>query len=264
MGLLALENVFSVLEPWLLGRAIDGLIAREYLGLAVFLVAANVALAIAIIRRRYDTRVFGRIFAENALEAVERENAATRAVGQVTARVSFVKEFTDFFEVMFPAAIASVAALVGAVLMLAAISPLVCAATVAVALLIGSIFWLSRGRMETLNAALNDEMERQVEVLDTRESPRVSAHLSSLVRWRVLLSDIEARNFGAAFAFTILLTAFAAWVLIAVEDNSEGQVFAALTYVLQFSQSVIVLPYTYQEFVRTREIGRRLGGGASN
>ncbi len=83
------------------------------------------------------------------------------------------------------------------------------------------------------------------------------------MRWRVLLSDIEARNFGAAFAFTILLTAFAAWVLIVVEDNTEGQVFAALTYVLQFSQSVVVLPYTYQEFVRTREIGRRLGGDAS-
>lgn len=263
MGLLALENVFSVLEPWLLGRAIDGLIAREYLGLAVFLFASNVALAIAIVRRRYDTRVFGRIFAENALEAVERENAVSRAVGQVTARISFVKEFTDFFEMMFPAAVTSAAALVGAVVMLAFISPLLSAATVAAALAIGAIFWLSRGRMESLNTSLNDELEQQVEVLDTRESPRVSLHLSSLVRWRVLLSDIEARNFGAAFAFTILLTAFAAWVLIVVEDNTEGQVFAALTYVLQFSQSVVVLPYTYQEFVRTREIGRRLGGDAS-
>jgi len=262
MGLLAIENLFSVLEPWLLGRAIDGLIAREYLGLAVFLAASNAALGIAIVRRRYDTRVYGRIFAENALEAVERDHASGREAGQVTARVSFVKEFADFFELMLPAAVASAAALAGAVLMLAVISPMLCAATVASALAIGAIFWFSRGRMEILNSSLNDEMERQVAVLATREAPRVAAHLSSLVRWRVLLSDIEARNFGAAFAFTILLTAAAAWILIVVEDNTEGQVFAALTYVLQFSQSVIVLPYTYQEFVRTREIAARLGTGA--
>ncbi len=90
-------------------------------------------------------------------------------MGQVTARISFVKEFTDFFEMMFPAAVTSAAALVGAVVMLAFISPLLSAATVAAALAIGAIFWLSRGRMESLNTSLNDELEQQVEVLDTRE-----------------------------------------------------------------------------------------------
>lgn len=262
MGLLAIENLFSVVEPWLLGRAIDGLIARQYSALVIFLVAANLALAIAVLRRRYDTRTFGRIFRENALEAVERENAAGSAVGLVTARITFVREFTDFFEIMMPAAVTSAAALAGAVLMLGFISPLLCAATVAAALAVGAVFWLSRGRLRSLNASMNDELERQVDVLGTRDVSRAGEHLSSLVRWRILLSDLEARNFGAAFAFTILLTAIAAWILIVVEDNTAGQVFAALTYVLQFSQSVIVLPYTYQEFVRTREIGARLGGGA--
>ena len=256
--LLAFENVFTVLEPFLLGRVIDGLIARDYANLWIFLAAALTALAIGVLRRVYDTRVYGRIYRETATETVARENEAGRAVTQVVARVNFVKEFADFFEQMLPAALMSAIMLVGAVIMMAVLSPLLCIATLGVTVLVAAIFLLSRRRLTFLNAQFNDEMERQVDVLVTRDATQVGAHFSSLVRWRIALSDLEARNFGGVFLLTFLLTALAAFIMIVVEDKTEGQVFAALTYVLQFSQSVIILPYTYQQYIRTNEISARL------
>ena len=52
--------------------------------------------------------------------------------------------------------------------------------------------------------------------------------------------------------------------MIGVERESEGQVFAAITYVIQFSQSVTVLPYAFQQFVRTSEISGRLSASAES
>lgn len=259
--LLAAENVLNVLEPYLLGRAIDGLIAGSYSGLFVFLGLAGAALAIGIARRMYDTRLYGRIYREAAVETIERENAGNASVAQMSARAGFVQEFTDFFEIYFPAALMSGFTLAGSVVMLGVISFRLLAATLLAGLLAGLVFYFSRTRIRSLNASLNDEMEKQVDVLTSRDSAQTRRHFSSIVSWRILLSDLEARNFGAVFAYTILLTALAAYILIAVEDATEGEVFAALTYVLQFSQAVIVLPYTYQQFIRTSEISARLAAG---
>ncbi len=256
--LLGVENVFTVLEPWLLGRAIDGLIARDYTNLCVLIGASLAALGVGVARRLYDTRAYGRIYRETASAMVEQESAAEKPVSQIVARASFVQEFADFFEQMVPAALVSALTLVGAVVMMAVLSPLLCAATIAVAALIAGIFLLSRQRMMALNTHLNDEMERQVEVLTQRNRATTITHFSSIVRWRIALSDLEARNFGGVFFLTITLTAVAAVIMIVVEEKSEGQIFAALTYVLQFSEALVILPYTYQQYVRTSEISARL------
>ncbi|HRO04194.1 MAG TPA: ABC transporter six-transmembrane domain-containing protein [Terricaulis sp.] len=262
LALLALENIFAVLEPWLLGRALDGLIAGDFTALGIFLIAAIGALGVGVGRRLYDTRAYGRIFRESAGEVAGREFEANAPTAQTAARVQFVQEFTDFFELMLPAALVSVFMLFGSVVMLSIISPRLGAVTALVAVLICAIFFFSRGRIEKLNSAFNDEAERQVEILTNRDAQAFGAHLFSLVRWRIRLSDLEARNFGGVFLLTFSLTAAAAWILIRLEEKSVGDTFAALAYVLQFSQAVVVLPYTYQQFIRTQEIGARISKGA--
>lgn len=258
--LLAAENLLNVLEPYILGKAIDGLIAGSHRGLFIFISLAGLALSIGTARRLYDTRLYGRIYRETAAETVDRECAADAPVARMAARAGFVYEFTQFFELYLPAALMSAFTLAGSVAMLGIISPRLLAATLAAGAVAALTFYFSRNRIHLLNASLNDEMERQVDILERRNRAQTTQHFSSIVSWRILLSDLEAKNFGVIFAATIALTAAAAFILIKVENASEGEVFAALTYVLQFSQSVIVLPLTYQQFIRTSEISARLGG----
>lgn len=105
---------------------------------------------------------------------------------------------------------------------------------------------------------LNDEMERQVDILAARQRAGAQNHFAAIARWRIRLSDLEARNFGLVFLLTTALTAGAAYILVIIEQKSVGEIFAALTYVLQFGEAVVMLPYTYQQFLRTREISARL------
>ncbi|MEO1135527.1 MAG: ABC transporter six-transmembrane domain-containing protein [Pseudomonadota bacterium] len=257
-ALLILENVIQVMQPLFLGFAIDGLIAQSYRELWTFVALAMTGLSIGVARRLYDTRAYGRIYRETASETVENENAKSTPVSKVTARANFVSEFAEFFELYLPMALSSVASLIGAVVMLFFISPLLGACAFGVGGVVGLVFFISRNAISTMNTSLNNEMERQVEVLEERNPVSAGLHFSSIVRWRIRLSDLEARNFGIAFGLTIVLAALAVFILIVREQASEGTVFAALTYILQFSEAAIILPYSYQQFIRTREISARL------
>jgi len=256
--LLAVENITTVLIPYFLGNAIDGLLDNSNYDLWAFLCIAMGGLVIGIGRRVYDTRVYGRIYRETASEVVEKEIVKNAPVSKMTARANFVSEFADFFEHHLPSALMAGVMLLGSVIMLAVISPLLSVGTIVVALSIGLVFFLSRKSIHDLNAGLNDDMERQVDVLETRDKMKVEQHFSSIVRWRIHLSDLEARNFGGIFFFALSLLTIAVYVLVAVEGKSAGQAFAGLTYIFQFTEAVIILPFTYQSFLRTREISGRL------
>jgi ABC-type multidrug transport system fused ATPase/permease subunit len=256
--LLAGENIVMVVAPYLLGDAIDGLLATDTGALWIFGLVSLVGLAIGILRRVYDTRAYGRIYREMATETIAKELRHDAPVSQMTARANFVSEFVEYFEIMLPAALTSAVMLLGSIVMLGIISPVLCLGTIAVSVAVALVFFLSKRRIANWNSGLNDEMEQQVDLLSRRDATLASSHFAAIVRWRIRLSDLEARNFGLTYLFAIALIVIAVYVLISVDGKSAGQAFAALTYVLQFTDSMIILPYTYQEFLRTREIGARL------
>jgi ABC-type multidrug transport system fused ATPase/permease subunit len=256
--LLAGENIVAVVTPYLLGDAIDGLLATDTGALWILGLVSLMGLAIGILRRVYDTRAYGRIYREMATETIAKELRHEAPVSQMTARANFVSEFVEYFEIMLPAALTSAVTLLGSIVMLGIISPVLCLGTIAVSVSVALVFVLSKRRIANWNSGLNDEMEQQVDLLSRRDATLASSHFAAIVRWRIRLSDLEARNFGLTYLFAIALIVIAVYVLIAVDGKSAGQAFAALTYVLQFTDSMIILPYTYQQFLRTREIGSRL------
>lgn len=257
LAMLLVENGGQITIPYMLGVAIDGLIVGTLHGWSLFLAVSAILLCVAVARRVYDTRLYARINREVGEELAIRESAGGAGIAQTTARVNFVKDFSTFFEIMLPAALTSAFMLVGSVVMLALISPTLGLATFVVAALIGTIFVSSRGRIRSLNARVNDEMESQVDRLSGPAEER-SAHFHALAAWRIKLSDLEARNFGLLQFFAICLLGGALVQLLWYERSTEGQVFAAMTYLIQFTQAAIVLPYTYQEYLRTSEISERL------
>ena len=132
-ALLMVENLFLVATPFLIGLVIDGLISGELGPLWVFFGFAGVAVVVSAFRRMFDTRVYGRIFSQIASETVERDTLADRPVSAVAARITFVRDFADFFEIMLPTAVMSLVMLVGSVLMLVFLSLYLFAATLAAA-----------------------------------------------------------------------------------------------------------------------------------
>lgn len=107
------------------------------------------------------------------------------------------------------------------------------------------------------NEGLNDEHERQVDAVDSGDPVRLGRHLRATMRWNIRLSDLEAANFGVNWVFMIALLVFA--VSAATTETAEyGAIFAIVMYVFQFVESMMMLPFFYQQWLRLREISGRL------
>lgn len=261
--ILIIENLLLLLEPFVLGVAINGLVVQDWNGVFIFLALEVAITAIGVMRRFYDTRAYGSIYreigAEISASAIEEQDDLSPAIG----RADLLQEVVDFFENEMPMGFASGFAIVGALVMLFVLAPEVGLAGLLAAIGIGAIFVLSRRRIKALNRLMNDELEARARIFMKRKRAPLVAHFANLVQQKIGLSDLEARNFGLSYLFVIFLIAFALYQSVAVRQSSIGDVFAVLTYASQFAQGVIVLPMMYQQYIRTAEITGRIRGDAS-
>lgn len=258
---LVIEHLLLLLEPLVIGIAINGLAARDWSGVYSFIGLEMLVIMIGVARRLYDTRAYGGIY-KNIGQAISTTAIRDHEdLSPAISRADLLQEVVDFFENELPMALGSSIAILGALIMLFVLSPLVGAVAITSAIAIGTIFVLSRTRIKSLNKLVNDELEARARLFMARETRPLLAHFVTLVRHRISLSGLEARNFGLSYLFVVLLIAFALYQSVAVSQASIGDVFAVLTYAAQFAEGVIILPMMYQQYVRTTEITGRITDG---
>ena len=255
LTLVVLEAAGWILFPLVIGRAIDSVLADSTRGLYEFAILGIVTMGIAVLRRLVDSRAYARIYVTLGEEMAE--SAAGTSTSTRTARLGMLKEIVEFFENSLPELLNAVIGLVGTVLILAALNLPVFLGCLVVALATVVLYLLTGGLTMRYNQGLNDEHERQVDAVDSGDPARLAKHLRAMMRWNIRLSDLEAANFGINWVFMIALLVFA--VSAATTETTEyGAVFAIVMYVFQFVESMLMLPFFYQEWLRLREISGRL------
>jgi hypothetical protein len=254
LSLLTAERLLGVAVPFVLGLAINDLIAGSLRGIW-WLVGLEVsALLMGTVRRLYDTRVYAGIYTDIADDTARKTHLS---VSRRAARLGLARELVDFFEWELPELIAALIGILGGFAMLVYLLPSVGGLSILVGLLVGVIFAISGSRMFSLNKLLNNELERQVTMLESEREFSRRQHLSRLARWRIHLSDLEAGNYAIA---DLLLSALivGAVVITVRTGRSVGEIFAILTYLIGLAQNLEILPWTYQQSIRAREIGARI------
>ncbi|MDO5630650.1 MAG: ABC transporter six-transmembrane domain-containing protein [Paracoccus sp. (in: a-proteobacteria)] len=112
-----LETALFALMPLLIGWSIDGLVKNDWTSFRHLLLMLFSLLAIATMRRLYDTRVYGTIRVE--LGKVQAARSASDPVSVRNARVLMGLELVDFLENTAPEAMTSlVQVIVAAVVLL--------------------------------------------------------------------------------------------------------------------------------------------------
>jgi len=209
-------------------------------------------------RRFYDTRVYSEIYREVSGELVQRETARGKDVSTVAARARLLTEFVEFLENSLPDILIHLISLFGTLVILAIIDLRVFGVCLVGGLVTGGIYAFSEKRILWLNRGQNDELERQVSAIESRDALRVDAHFRRLMRWNIRLSDLETVN----YAFVWLVQAavmLASIVIVAREAAGYGTVIAVVMYVFELMESVMTFSLYIQHLLRLREIGERLG-----
>ncbi|WP_296386716.1 ABC transporter six-transmembrane domain-containing protein [Winogradskyella sp.] len=256
--LLVIENVSKVLQPLVLGIAINDLINKKNDGLLLFCLLYGISFLIGVIRRYYDTRAYTSIYTNVASEIAEAQNQKDISVSSIAARSSLIKELVDFFEHDVTLAFTSLIGVVGALVMLALFDWWIFGACLLTIFLIFIIYSLSNKKIYSFNIGLNDELEHRITILESREQKGIIIHFKNISNWMVKLSDLETLNFGIIEILLFVLAVFALYISASTENVTAGSIFSTITYILEFSNGIFMLPIVFQQLIRLQEISSRL------
>ncbi len=246
------------LVPLFIGFAIDELLAGQhdaFMELAVILLALVV---LSVVRRMYDTRVYGTMRVEFGKAQAARSSEL--AISALNARLGMGRELVDFLEDLLPQAMAAALQFVISIIILYAFSPMLALAGGVALISMAVIYSLFHGRFYRLNGALNQQSELQVSTLERRRTLPTLAHLLRLRRYEVKLSDTEAILYGAIFVVLLGLILFNLWFTTVELDVTSGTIFSVVSYSWEFAEAALALPITLQSWTRLSEITRRLNG----
>jgi ABC-type multidrug transport system fused ATPase/permease subunit len=101
-SLLIIQYGLFAIMPYLLGKAIDYLLKKNSTGLVTLLIAEIAALLLGFFLKRYDTKVFMKIFCDKAIKAVQILRDKNILPSKIAARYQLVGFYSDFFEYSLP------------------------------------------------------------------------------------------------------------------------------------------------------------------
>ena len=113
-------------------------------------------------------------------------------------------------------------------------------------------------RSFTLNESLNDQLEREVEIIEEGRAGPVRDHYRLLARWRVRLSDLEAWNFLKMKFFVLGLIVAALARYCSLPGVRAGDIYAVFSYILLFVGGMDFVPEVTQQLARLHDIGQRV------
>ncbi len=261
--LFAVENLINVIEPYVLGLAIDGMLKGSYEPLGWFAAQHLAHLVIGVARRAYDTRMFGRIHADLVTQLVLDHRRRDVEVTRIVARSSLLREFVAFFEQQVPVVIQTAFLIVGGLAILATYDRglvILCIALILPACVLNTFY---ARRTFALSGKMHDSLEREVDVIEQGEPAEIREHYRTVAHYEIALSDSEAWNFGAMELFVLGLVVGSLVLSCGVVAATPGEIQAVLRYVWMFVNGLDGLPYLIHQTSRLFDVGRRCTASSS-
>ena len=250
------ETGMVAIVPLFIGFAIDGLLkdsmdAYQHLGIVLALL-----MIIAVLRRIYDTRVYGAIRVEVGKTQIFRSDKVP--VSTLNARLGMARELVDFLEQEIPTIMNSFVQIAVSLIVLYVFNPVLCNAALIATALVIILYAFCHRRFYRLNADHNQQSEQQVNILEQKSKHAVLEHLDKLRRIEISLSDTEACLYGLIFAVFFGFIAFNLWVAATGMETTVGTIFSIINYSWEFVEAALVIPMALQNWSRLSEITQRI------
>lgn len=256
--LVLLESLLTVLIPLFIGLAINDLLDQSLRGVIYLVVLVLSSVAVSSIRRVYDTRTYSRIYQIVAPEMVAAEQKKDSSVSKIIARTGLLAEITEFLEWSAPAVVGAGVYLIATLVIIAGLSLKVFYASLALLLLTLVVYAVTGKINFKLNEDYNNQLEHEVNALETRDHRFIKNYYKTLMAWNIKLADLGTFNFLIVMLGTTALLVYTPIALIKSGIEYYGLVFSAVLYVFEFIAALEALPDHIQQIVRLNEISHRL------
>lgn len=257
--LFSLEMLGTLLRPFFLGLAIDGLVKGSYDHLVNLLLVHLACVAIGTFRHRYDTRTYSAIYTSlvtNFLLKRKRRGDVSR----MSAHSTLSREFVDFMEYDLVYVIEALYNIAGSIILLMYYDANVVGICLSILVPVSVASYFYGRKMKRLTRLKNDELEKQVDIISEGNNLAIRRHYNKLREWQIRISDQEAWNFGF---MELMVMAVLGLALLIVTQTSEatilpGALVGIYNYILKFANGLDTIPYMVQKLTSLSDITRRL------
>ena len=220
-------GLFSLI-PYLLGKTIDGLLIKDNFYLLVLLTAEITALLIGFFLKRYDTKVFMKIFCDKAIKAVQILRNKNIIPAKIAARYQLVGYYSDFFEFSLPQIIQAFIGATTALSMLYITDHKI--GIIATILFIGMITVNKIYSYKTQKIDLNIQAEKENINHSLMENLEYKNYLQNLSQNYVRKSNLDAANFFFNDSLSIIMH-LATMLILVYTQPTVGAITSTLLYV---------------------------------
>lgn len=258
--LFSIEMLALLMQPYFLGRAIDGLIYGHNTGLFELVGVYFIWTVVGTIRHRVDTRTYTAIYTSFVSRLLNKKYD-DKDVSKLSAHSNLAREFVDFLEYDLVYVIEAVYNIFGSLILLCFYDAKVVAICLIVLIPVTIISYFYGKKMKILTRERNDELENQVDIIGTANPLAVKRHYAKLRFWQIKISDQEAFNFGWMGLLVMAIVAISLYVTSWVthtEEIAASNLIGIFMYVKRYGDGLDTIPYTVQRLSNLTDIAKRM------
>jgi ABC-type multidrug transport system fused ATPase/permease subunit len=257
--LFTLEMNGDLLKPLFVGKAVNDLMVGSYNSLFIFLGLHSLWVIVGVIRMRYDTRTYSKIYNAIMLKFLS-EKTEQEDISKLSAHSTLTRELTDFLEYDLVYILEAVYNIFGSLVLLYFYDVKVVLLCVVTLIPISILSKYYGKKMSVLTHEKNNELENQVKTIATFDQTQIKQHYESLRKWQIKISDQQAYNFGIMEVVVAVLVGFA--LVISTQPTSEplnqGELVGIYFYILKFNTGLDTIPYILEKYANLKDIIERI------
>lgn len=254
---LTIYQVLTLASPFVLGKAIDGLLSHDWSWLLAFISIEIVANIFALKRMVFDTKVYTKLYNEIVLKYLKAKKHIDAS--KKIARVDMANMVIYFFEDAIPYYIMSIISMVGAAVFILVADWKTGLIVIGCLIPVCSLVLYFFPKINLVTRLANNHFEKKASMISTENFEETEQFFQRRRKLQVYRSNLQGKSW---FALNNTRASFLAIALVVFTYNrtslTQGEAIAMYSYINQFLISLMSIPVAMEIWSLLKDVVNRL------
>ena len=251
-----IAHLMFLIEPYVLGKMIDGLINKHYMWMFAFLGIALIENLFIYRRMIYDTKIYTKIYNKIVIKYLKRDveaDASTRI-----ARTEMANNIVNFLENDVQYYIWACLSVVGTLFFIFLQNPLTGFVVLSCTIPICVIVYIFYKKIAQSTRVQHDQLENKIQILTDNNEHQVDTFFKRRRKLMIFGSTLQGKNWTSLNSVKSIFLVLALVVLTHSTTISQGQAVSIFSYINQFLISLMSIPIGVETFTRMKDVIGRI------
>lgn len=252
-----LTQLLYLVEPYILGKTIDGLLKNEYYWLWCFLIIELLANVFMYKRMVFDTKVYTKIY--NNIVLTYLKNDTKSDASAKVARTEMANNLINFFEHDMHYYIMAIVTITGSLFFIFLENVNTGFVVLMCIIPICFIVYKFYNKIAQSTIVGNTQFEQKFAIINTNDENKIDTFFKRRRRILISGSTIQGKNWAS---LNITKTIFLISALIIFTGNksnlTQGDAISMYAYINQFLISLMSIPIGVEIFTRIKDVVKRI------